>query len=126
MEDSSNSSFKVVDKRRFNEQGDSLNTPEVQSDFKKEDIGQTVENQSDEIDFASFLVGMYSQTLIYLGEIPSPDTSLISKNVEAAKQNIDILNILEEKTKGNLSQDEEKLMTEILNNLRLIFVKKVK
>ena len=134
-----NQSFKVVDKRRFNETGESLSADikpsEKESLSSNDDLKNNQEMpmstvDSDEshdgrLDFPSFLVGMYSQTLIFLGEIPSPDTNLVTENIEAAKQNIDILVILEEKTKGNLSQEEDNLIQEILNNLRLLFVKKL-
>lgn len=128
--------IKIVDKRRFNEDGEASS-----SSIEKADATQPIENQTagnqpgagqveqqpsqQEIDFASFLVGVYSQTLIYLGDIPNPETGLLAKNIDAARQNIDILSILQEKTKGNLSHDEDGLMNEILNNLRMIFIKKL-
>jgi hypothetical protein len=137
-EEDRNQNFKVVDKRRFNESGEDISSDKFEeksqnvssqfnqdvstsNDLREEDLS----HEDGKLDFPSFLVGMYSQTLIFLGEIPSPDTNLVSKNLDAAKQNIDIIVILEEKTKGNLSQEEENLIQEILNNLRLLFVKKL-
>ena len=139
-------SFKVVDKRRFSDSGESLSkkdsipaadeakAPQANSPqaHNPNESNTTIQNQdarteegSERLDFPSFLVGIYSQTLIFLGEIPNPETNVVTKNLDAARQNIDILNILEEKTKGNLSFEEENLMQEILNNLRLLFVKKI-
>jgi len=46
----------------------------------------------------------------------------LGKNLTLARQNIDILDMLQKKTKGNLSSDEEKLLLEVLRDLRLKFV----
>jgi hypothetical protein len=79
-----------------------------------------------EINFSAFLMGIYTQILIFLGDIPNPETNLVSVNLEAAKQNIAVLSIIEEKTKGNLTPEEEHLFKEILTTVRLQFVKKIK
>ncbi|PIW64597.1 MAG: hypothetical protein COW12_05570 [Candidatus Omnitrophica bacterium CG12_big_fil_rev_8_21_14_0_65_45_16] len=141
-----NQNIKVVDRRRFSESGDSIEN-DTDSNEKRESVAApnkpaeptVAENlnsdkqasrptgeSSGKIDLPSFLVGIYSQTLIFLGEIPNPETNVVTKNIEAARQNIDILSLLEDKTKGNLSEEEEKLFTEILNNLRLLFVNRSK
>ncbi|HMO17509.1 MAG TPA: DUF1844 domain-containing protein [Oligoflexia bacterium] len=88
----------------------------------KSDISNNIEPQPD-INFPAFLMGMYTQTLIFLGEIPHPESNTVTKHLDAAKQNIDILHVIEDKTRGNLSSEEEHLFKEILTTLRLQFVK---
>lgn len=81
-------------------------------------------NPESQLDFASFLMSLAHQTLVLLGQAPNPETNTLSENLEAAKQTIDILGMLEEKTRGNLSKDEEQLFTELLSSLRIAYVQK--
>ncbi len=78
-----------------------------------------------ELDFSSFLLSMHAQTLINLGEVENPLTSDMSIDLEAAKQGIDIISMLQEKTKGNLSDTEHTLLENILYDLRLKYIEKV-
>ncbi len=77
-------------------------------------------------DFSSFVVGLATQALMMLGEMPNPETNRPMLNVEGARQTIDLLALLEEKTRGNLSAEEDQLLGEILASLRMAFVAKVK
>ncbi|HQH28386.1 MAG TPA: DUF1844 domain-containing protein, partial [Oligoflexia bacterium] len=63
--------------------------------------------------------------LVLLGEMPNPETNVVSTNLAAAQQTIDILEMLQEKTKGNLSRDEQLLLTEILASLQMSYVQKM-
>jgi hypothetical protein len=66
------------------------------------------------------IVQMYhTQTLISLGKLTNPVTNAVEKNIEQAQLLIEILKVLEEKTRGNLSEDEKKLFEESLRNLQL-------
>jgi len=76
-----------------------------------------------EINFATFVVSLNASALLHLGAIEDPTTGKTDKNLPMAKQTIDILNLLEEKTTGNLSKDEENLLKSILYDLRIIYVK---
>ncbi len=128
--------FRVVDKRRFSQDGesraDTSNDTQVNHTLEQSsnvivDSGAKEKSQLNEqgpINFSSFVLGIYTHTLIFLGDIPHPETNEISVNMEAAKQNIDILSILEEKTKGNLTDEEAHLMKEVLDMLRLQFISK--
>ena len=78
-----------------------------------------------QIDFRSFVISLATQALMQLGEIDPPPGMEMPKDKAAAKQTIDILIMLHEKTKGNLEADEDKLLEEILHNLRLSFVRAV-
>jgi|ERR1051326_1314779 hypothetical protein len=71
-------------------------------------------------------VTMYShQAMIAMGKIVNPFTKKAEKNLEAARLFIDMLEMLEAKTKGNLSKDEERLLATSLGGLRLTFVEEV-
>jgi hypothetical protein len=74
------------------------------------------------IDFATFIVSLSHSALLHLGEAPHPETDAVEKNLPLARQTIDLLGVLEEKTKGNLSGDEERLLSHVLYDLRMRFV----
>lgn len=74
------------------------------------------------IDFATFILSLSHSALMHLGEAPHPDTNKVEANLPLAKQNIDLLGLLEEKTKGNLSGDEERLLAQVLFDLRMRYV----
>jgi len=76
-----------------------------------------------QINFATFVVSLNASALLHLGAIEDPTTGKTDKNLSMAKQTIDILSMLEEKTAGNLSKDEENLLKNILYDLRIIYVK---
>lgn len=79
--------------------------------------------QLPEINFATFIFSLNSSVLVHLGVIDDPATGKKVKNLPIAKQTIDILGMLEEKTKGNLTEDEAKMLKNILYDLRMIYVK---
>jgi len=79
-----------------------------------------------QIDFATFILSLSHSALMHLGEAPDPDTNQIAVSLPFAKQNIDILGLLEEKTKGNLTGDEERLLAQVLFDLRMRFVERSK
>jgi Domain of unknown function (DUF1844) len=83
------------------------------------------EHESDEshpTDFSSFLLSLGSSTLVHLGELEHPEDAGTNKNLALAKQSLDILTMLEEKTRGNLSADETRLLEQLLYELRLKYV----
>jgi hypothetical protein len=74
------------------------------------------------IDFSTFVLSLSHSALMHLGEAPDPETGQKSASLPLAKQTIDLIGMLEEKTKGNLSGEEERLLGQILFDLRLRFV----
>ena len=76
-----------------------------------------------EINLSTFVVSLNASALLHLGAIEDPTTGQKDKNLPMAKQTIDILSMLQEKTAGNLSNDEENLLKSILYDLRMIYVK---
>lgn len=81
---------------------------------------------SNDVDFSGLILGFSSAALHYLGEhvLSSTETSTNSAaaNLPLARQNIEIIELLRIKTQGNLSEDEQKLITQVLSDLRLKFV----
>jgi hypothetical protein len=76
-----------------------------------------------EVNFATFIFSLSSSAMLHFGEIPDPATGTKKTNLPMAKHTIDILGMLEEKTKGNLTSDEGELLKNILYDLRMRYVK---
>jgi hypothetical protein len=87
----------------------------------KEDMKQEV--PLPEISFINLIFSLSTSVLIQLGEIQDPITQQLAKNLPLAKQTIDLIGMLKEKTKGNLTSDEEKVLQNILYDLRMRYVK---
>jgi hypothetical protein len=79
----------------------------------------------EEMDFGSFLISLGTQAFMHLGDIPNPLTQQRDKDVPAAKQMIDLLGMLQTKTQGNLTDDEARLLQQLLLDLRLRYVREV-
>jgi hypothetical protein len=80
---------------------------------------------SPELDFPAFVISLATSAQISLGAIPHPETNQPAQNIPAAKQMIDALAMLKEKTRGNLSKDEEALLDQVLLTLRMHYVRTV-
>ncbi len=76
-----------------------------------------------EVTFATFVYSLSTSALVHLGEIPEPISEKMDRNLPLAKQTIDILGILQEKTQGNLTPEEENLLNSFLYDLRMRYVK---
>ena len=74
------------------------------------------------VDFATFILSLSHSALMHLGEAPHPETGNVERNLPLARQTIDLIAMLDEKTKGNLTGDEERLVGQILYDLRMRFV----
>ena len=75
-----------------------------------------------QIDFPSYILSYYTQGLVLLGEVPNPYTNKKEEDMEAARHTIDILAMLEEKTRGNVSEEEKKLLDTALYETRSRYV----
>lgn len=89
-------------------------------------MSQDSENELPHIDFATFVLSLSHSALMHLGEAPHPEDGRVEKNLPLAKQNIDLLGLLEEKTKGNLTGDEERLLSQVLFDVRMRYVELTK
>ena len=76
-----------------------------------------------EVTFASFILSLNTSALYHMGELPHPETGQRVIDRELAKHTIDTLTLLANKTKGNLESDENELLTRILYELKIRFVK---
>jgi uncharacterized protein DUF1844 len=74
------------------------------------------------LDFSTLILSMASTAMVQLGVVPGPGGDAPARDLDAAKQAIDILAILEEKTRGNLDAAEEKLLASLLYDLRVAYV----
>lgn len=79
-----------------------------------------------EITFSSFILSLSSSALFHFGELPDPVTHQKQKNIEMAKQTIDILGLLEKKTAGNLDKEESSLLENLLYDLRMRYINETK
>ncbi len=75
--------------------------------------------------FAQLLYIFHSSGMQGLGKVMNPVTNKIDRNLEQAKQSIDMLEMLRDKTKGNLSPESERLLSQFLSDLRLNYVDEV-
>lgn len=111
--------YRVTDRRRFTESGEPRAAdppPAGGSAAEPPAAGEPA------ITFASFILGLSTQALMALGEIENPMTRQREKDLGAARQLIDVLAILQDKTRNNLSPDESELMESMLYDLRLRYV----
>ncbi|MGE5216787.1 MAG: DUF1844 domain-containing protein [Chloroflexota bacterium] len=129
--------FTVQDRRRFSpETGDArADAPEVSSagaqaskpgGEKAESAGQAEHEPLPEINFSAFVISLSTQALMHLGEIANPTSEKVEIDVPVAKQMIDILAMLRDKTRGNLNASEDRLMEDILFDLRMKYVEAVR
>ena len=81
------------------------------------------EHDGDSISFAAFVLSLAHTAAVHFGDIPDPVSGQKSEvNLPAAQQMIDILALLEEKTRGNLTAEERQFLDQILYELRLRYV----
>lgn len=74
------------------------------------------------LDFSTFVLSLASSAAVHLGQVAGPDQEEPQVDLASAKQVIDILGILEEKTRGNLDEGEDKLLKSVLYDLRVQYV----
>ncbi len=84
------------------------------------------QEQQNELLFMQLVMMFQGMALQNLGKVMNPMTNQIERNLEQAKNMIDILGMLDEKTKGNLNDNEQKLMEHVLFELRMNYVDELK
>jgi hypothetical protein len=125
-------SFRITDKRGFREDGEERTPDAAVQEGKAKDVSSKPEQKSagqdaqqrPPIDFPSYILSYYTQGLVLLGEVPNPYTNKKEEDAEAAQHTVDILAMLQQKTKGNLSKEEEQLLETVLYELRMKFMAK--
>ncbi|MCI0530182.1 MAG: DUF1844 domain-containing protein [Nitrospira sp.] len=119
--------IEVKDRRRFSP--DTAEPVQQDSSASKEKTGaqeakaEYLSDAPQGMNFASFILSLSTQALMCLGEIPDPQDGKSHQDLSAAKQFIDILGLLQEKTAGNLDKSETQLLDHILFDLRMRYVK---
>jgi hypothetical protein len=129
--------FKVQDRRRFTQEGETRDeAPAGAASAAREAVERGPSGPDPEteptpvnagpaqrrIDFTTFVFSLGSSALIHLGEAPNPDSGAVERSPELAQETIDLLAMLQEKTKGNLTQEEERFLGALLYDLRMRFV----
>ena len=79
-----------------------------------------------EVTFSTFVMSLNTSVLFHLGELPDPESGEKLVNLDLARHAIDTLVVLEQKTKGNLTDEEAELMRNILYDVKMRFVNAVK
>ncbi len=108
-------------------QGDGTDAHKSDKEAKQAYQAQKQQNSSDtlpKVDMNTFLLSLSSSAMVHLGEVPEPETGDTNVNLGIARHTIDVLGMLEEKTQGNLTPDEEELLQNILFELRMKYVQK--
>ena len=116
--------FKVIDRRSSSGAGDEEKKPAPSNTAKGDNftMADAKSTPPSEIDFATLIYSFATGALISMGAAPDPNTKKTQKDMGMAKQNIEILTMLQAKTKGNLTADESKFLENILTEVRLRFV----
>ena len=140
-EDNDEKGFVIKDKRIFDETGDvrdeetkdkrkeeTVEKPDIsekkETPQKAEETGSAEEESHPfpEINFAGFIFSLHTSALLHFGDFPDPASNETSRNLPAAKQTIEILDMMKDKTRGNLDENEEKLLDGILYELKMRYV----
>ncbi len=132
-EKTENQGFTVQDRRRFSPQtgaarDETTEAPQAASQAAPQAAAEQSAQASplQEIDFSTFVISLSTQALMHLGEIANPVGGNIETDIGVAKQLIDLVGMLKEKTRGNLNANEDRLMEGILFDLRMKYVEAVK
>lgn len=129
--------FVIKDRRHFDETGEIKKETSEASDEKETQGKQEKPSQVEEkaesaaheedalpaITFSTFVFSLGTSVMYHFGDFPDPVSKKTEKNLSAAKQTIDILGILKEKTDGNLNTDEKNLLDSLLFELRMRYIK---
>lgn len=88
--------------------------------------GGSDDDELPKVDFATFVLSLSHSALMHLGDAPNPETDAVETNLPLARQTVELIGVLEEKTKGNLTGDEERLLHQVLDDLRQRYLDRVK
>ncbi len=138
-EETKGKGFVIKDRRMFTETGEARQEKAEAQEEKRpeppeEPAGKPAEEARNreeprreqpmpEMNFSNFVISLSTSVMLHFGDFPDPATKKAERNLVAAKQTIDILGMLKEKTKDNLEPDEQGLLDAMLFELRMRFVK---
>ncbi len=131
--------FIIKDRRFFGQKDDvqkethednTTTEKKIKQEKKASEQKETKESRNKEekipfpsIDFSNFILSLHTSALFHFGDLHDPSYGENEKNLPAAKQTIDILDMLQKKTEGNLDNNERNLLEGILYELRMRYVK---
>lgn len=132
--------FKVTDKRRFTPEGEVKPETAGQEKVSATKQAQHTVAHAEEtshagkkksgplppIDFTGFILSLANTAFFQLGLLQANESDEVKKDLPGARQTIDILGMLEEKTRGNLTEQEATILKEVLFKLRMAFVEAAK
>lgn len=132
--------FKVQDRRRFSPETGEPRSAEETEKIEKTEAKAAPQQESPspsqprteraspkaEISFASFILGLSTQALMYMGEMPPAPGQPAHTDLSAAQQMIEVLSMLQQKTKGNLDAGEAAMLENALFDLRMRYVELAK
>ena len=135
------SGFRVADRRKFTEEGELRDSAKEAPSGSASPAGAPGEargrepagdsasppivgqdSRESKMDFPTLVLSLTTTAMLQMGLVPDPATQKVEKNLPAARQTIDILEILQEKTQGNLRPDETRLLDRCLHDLKMSFV----
>jgi hypothetical protein len=125
--------FTIKDRRRFSETGETREEtpaapgpaapPTAEPAASAEHVAPAPSGETPQpVTFSTFVLGLSTQALLHLGEIPNPVTHAVEPDLGAAREVIDILGMLQEKTRNNLEPGEQSLLESALYDLRMRYV----
>ncbi|HWR72679.1 MAG TPA: DUF1844 domain-containing protein [Nitrospirota bacterium] len=127
MAENKDDEFTIRDRR-----GSSPPAPDASGEQQKEEKAPPKEQPSGQrqesgplppLDFSTFILSLATTAQMGLGLVPDPQSRVITPNLPVAKQMIDLIGMLKEKTKNNLSGEEQELLESVLAGLRITYVK---
>ncbi len=135
------SGFRVADRRKFTEDEELRDSPEEAPGGPASPAGASgaargqerggesatppivgQDSRESKMDFPTLVVSLTTTAMLQMGLVPNPATQKVEKNLPAARQTIEILEILKDKTQGNLKPDETRLLDRCLHDLKMSFV----
>ena len=129
-DDKKEKGFVIKDKRIFDESGEARKEELKKEEASTEDMPQEKKREETlreeyvpKVTFSNFVLSLSTTVLYHFGDFPDPATNKAEKNLTAAKQTIDMLNMLKNKTVGNLDNNEKELLDGILYELMMRYVK---
>ena len=119
--------FVIKDSRSSQLSEEEAETHETQESSEPAEAGVDQKNQQPfQIDFSTFIMSLTSSAFYHLGDIADPETGKTETNLPAVHQTIDMLTMLRGKTQGNLNEEENKLLEQLIYELQMKYVAKTK
>ena len=121
--------FVIKDKRSSQISEDDANfldDQEVKDSQEQKTPSEGEQAEPFQVDFSAFIMSLTSSAFYHLGDMADPTTGKKEVNLPAVQQTIDMLIMLREKTKGNLKEDENKLLEQLVYELQVKYVAKTK